>query len=157
MNEIVVPVGDRTLRLRHLILDLNGTLARDGQLLPGVPPRIARLREHLWVQMVSGDTFGTAADAARALGLCVRMLGPDDQGAQKLDIVRRLGADAVAMIGNGNNDAPALAEVALGICVIGPEGAASGALRAADVLAGSIEVALDLLLVPQRLVATLRR
>ena len=156
MNEIVIPLGYRTLILRHLVLDVNEHLPGRAP-LPGVDDRIAQLREHVQIQLVSGDTFGTAAHAAHALGLPLSTLGPTHQGAQKLDIVRRLGADAVAVAGNGSNDALALAEVALGICVIGPEGAGADAVRSADVVVGSIEVALDLLLVPQRLIATLRR
>ena len=49
-----------------------------------------------------------------------------------------------------------LQEAALGIAVLGPEGLAAEALLAADVVVASIEDALDLLLRPHRLVATLR-
>jgi soluble P-type ATPase len=49
-----------------------------------------------------------------------------------------------------------LGEAALGIAVVGPEGAASASLAAADVVCGSILVALDLLLEPRALAATLR-
>jgi soluble P-type ATPase len=50
-----------------------------------------------------------------------------------------------------------LSSAALGIAVLGPEGLAVEALRAAHVVVARIEDALDLLLHPQRLVATLRR
>ena len=69
----------------------------------------------------------------------------------------RLGAERVVAIGNGANDAEMLAAAALGIAVLGPEGLATATLRAVDVVVGRIEDALDLLLQPQRLVATLRR
>ncbi len=49
-----------------------------------------------------------------------------------------------------------LAAAALGLAVIGPEGAHRGALTAADVVLRSIVDALDLLLEPRSLVATLR-
>jgi len=62
----------------------------------------------------------------------------------------------VVAIGNGANDAAMLQEAALGIAVLGPEGLAAEALLAADVVVASIEDALDLLLRPHRLVATLR-
>ena len=39
MLEIVIP-GDTTLGLQHLVLDYNGTLACDGELLAGVKPRL---------------------------------------------------------------------------------------------------------------------
>jgi soluble P-type ATPase len=49
-----------------------------------------------------------------------------------------------------------LREAALGVAVIGPEGAATSALRAADVICHSILDALDLLLDEQALASTLR-
>jgi soluble P-type ATPase len=54
------------------------------------------------------------------------------------------------------NDAEMLIAVRLGICVIGPEGAHRAALDAADVVCSSIRSALDLLLNPRVLTATLR-
>ena len=59
-------------------------------------------------------------------------------------------------IGNGTNDVLMLEHCSLGIVVLGPEGTSGAALRAADVICRSIEEALDLLLSPQALVATLR-
>ncbi len=48
------------LHLDQLVLDFNGTLARDGRLLPGVAERLARLAAALTVHVVTGDTNGTA-------------------------------------------------------------------------------------------------
>jgi soluble P-type ATPase len=50
-----------------------------------------------------------------------------------------------------------LKEAAIGIAVVGPEGASAAALQQADVVTRSIIDALDLLLNPRRLVATLRQ
>jgi soluble P-type ATPase len=63
----------------------------------------------------------------------------------------------VVAIGNGANDAAMLSTAALGIAVLGPEGTARESIEAADVVVTSIEIGLDLLLNPRRLVATLRR
>lgn len=60
------------------------------------------------------------------------------------------------MIGNGANDMLALLAAELGIAVIGREGLSVLALRSADVVCASIADALDLLLEPDALVATLR-
>jgi len=60
-------------------------------------------------------------------------------------------------IGNGANDVAMLSEAAHGIAGLGPEGLAVSALLAADVLVASIDDALELLLNPKRLIATLRR
>ena len=154
---IVVPLPEGDLELTRLILDINGTLALDGELLPGVEGRIVALTARVDVVMVSGDTFGTARRVANRLGVDLRVLDPVDQGMQKLRIARLLGCESTAMIGNGRNDASALGEVALGICVVGPEGASRHAVEASDLVVASSELALDLLLHPRRLVSTLRR
>ena len=145
--------GGRRLELEHLLLDVNGTLSERGVLLDGVAERLARLRDLLHVRLVSGDTFGSLHDVARELGLAATHTR-DAQG--KLELVKQLGPASCAVVGNGTNDALALEAAGLGIAVVGPEGASGAALRAADVVCRSIEEALDLLLEPQALVATLR-
>jgi soluble P-type ATPase len=61
-------------------------------------------------------------------------------------------------MGSTSNDALMLAEAALGICVLGPEGSALACLvHVVVVVVTSITDALDLLIYPRRLVATLRR
>jgi soluble P-type ATPase len=152
---VVIP-GFRPLRLEHLLLDFNGTIALDGHVVPGVLEAIHQLSGNLSVHVVTADTFGTAR-AQLALSTCrIVVLGPDRQDHAKAEQVRALGADAVAAIGNGRNDRLMLAEAALGIAVIGPEGASTETLAAADVVVGSPVAALELLLHPQRLIATLR-
>ena len=155
MLEIAIP-GAASLRLEHLVLDYNGTIARDGELLPGVAGRVHALSGHLHVHVVTADTFGTAADHTAGMPCRLTVLPARAQAEAKRDYVRRLGADAVACIGNGRNDRLMLEAAALGIVVVQSEGAAASAVAVADVLAPSIDDALDLLLFPQRLVATLR-
>lgn len=156
MLEILIPSRDR-LRLEHLVLDLNGTVALDGTLIPGVQERVARLRPTVTVHLVSADTQGTLTAVAEDLGVTPHRLEPGSERKQKAALVERLGADRVVAIGNGANDAGMLERAALGIAVLGPEGLALPCLQAADVLAPDIVAALDLLLFPRRLVATLRR
>ena len=157
MIELDVP-GWRRLRLEHLLLDVNGTIARDGELLAGVAERVAALRELLAARVLSADTFGRLDEQARALGIPATRLRPGQpEGAQKAAVVRSLGPAGVVAIGNGANDAEMLTAAAVGIAVLGPEGLSARALASADVVVGSIGDALDLLLRPRRLVATLRR
>ena len=156
MLEIVIPPDDH-LRLEHLVLDLNGTVALDGVPLPGVRERLARLQPLLTVHLVSADTQGTLAAVAEDLGAIPHRLGPGDEAEQKAALVEGLGADRVVAIGNGANDARMLERAALGVAVLGPEGLALSCLQAADVVVPDILAALDLLLFPRRLVATLRR
>lgn len=157
MLHLEIP-GLRALYLRHLVLDVNGTLALDGELLPGVPERLRRLREQLTLHLITADTHGRQDQIDQALGLTgVRLAAGQPEAEQKAACVGALGAEGVVAIGNGANDALMFRKAALAIAVLGPEGLAAVALREADVLAPDILTALDLLLHPRRLIATLRR
>jgi len=136
------------------VLDLNGTLTNRGELIEGVTERLTRLGARLEVHVLSADTFGTLAAVTAGLGARVHAVA---DGEEKARHVAALGADRCAAIGNGANDAPMLEAAALGIAVVGPEGAAASAVRSADVVCASILDALDLLLDERALVATLRR
>jgi soluble P-type ATPase len=61
-----------------------------------------------------------------------------------------------ASTGNGANDVLMIREAALGIAVVGPEGASGATVAAADLVCRSILEALDLVGEPQALAATLR-
>jgi len=154
--QLEIPGWD-ALELEHLLLDMNGTIALDGEPLAGVKERVAVLSEHLAVYLVTADTHGTAEEVGRRLGCPVVRIDSRSGASQKKTLVEQLGPGQVAAIGNGANDAEMLAAAALGIAVLGGEGLAVGALRAADVVVGSIEDAFDLLIHPRRLIATLRR
>lgn len=148
--------GVGELRLTHLILDINGTLTTDGQLLLGVRERLAELGTVLAVELLSADTRGTAAELACVLGVSCQRVARGHEAEDKRDRVLACGAEHVVAIGNGNNDALMLSEARLGIAVVGEEGAAVRALLAADVVVSDINVALDLLRQPVRLLSTLR-
>ena len=148
--------GFGALRLQYLVLDFNGTLALDGRLLPGVRPRLRRLARQLELHVVTADTFGSVRRVLTGLPCRVVVLGATAQNRAKGGYVRRLGASRTACVGNGRNDREMLRAARLGIAVLGGEASAAAALAAADVVAPSIEVGLDLLLKPLRLTATLR-
>jgi P-type E1-E2 ATPase len=142
------------LELEHLVLDMNGTLTNRGRVIEGVAERLVRVRARMDILLVSADTFGTLDAVAAELQLSVRRAA---SGEDKLALLRQLNAEQCAVIGNGANDASILEAAALGIAIIGPEGASSAALRAADVVCLSVLDALDLLLDERALQATLRR
>ena len=151
--DVTVPGGPR-LHLTHLLLDVNGTLTLRGALLPGVAERLHRLRGRLGVRLLTADTFGTLAAVRSDLaGIPADRIGG---GADKAAAVARLGPDGCAAIGKGANDAAMLTAAALGIAVLGPEGASPATLLAADVVCRSVTDALDLLIDPRLLGATLR-
>jgi P-type E1-E2 ATPase len=146
--------GQGALRLDHLLLDVNGTLTDRGELIAGVPERLAAVSAFLEPRLLSADTFGTLGAVAARLGAAAHRVS---SGEEKAALVATLGEERCAAIGNGANDAAMLASAALGLAVIGREGAAGTALRAADVVCASILDALDLLLDERALAATLRR
>lgn len=148
--------GTDALALEHLVLDYNGTLAQDGELIEGVEWRLQALSESLSIHLITADTFDTVAEAWASLGCKVSIVPPSEQHIAKRDYVRELGVQKVVAVGNGRNDALMLQEAALGIAVIQAEGAAREAVMAADVVVTDIAAALDLLLNPLRLTATLR-
>jgi soluble P-type ATPase len=156
MIELNVP-GKGVILLEHLVSDVNGTLALDGQLSDGVARALGALRDRLALHLLTADTFGRQAEIDRILGLEAVRIPPGGEAEAKAAYVRRLGAGAVVSIGQGANDAAMLREAGLGICVLSPEGLAVEALSAADVIAPNILEALALLEHPLRLVASLRR
>lgn len=155
MLTIEIP-GLQALHLEHLVLDLNGTLACDGMLLDGVSGLLQQLAQHLRIHVVTGDTFGRARAELDGLPCELVILDATDQAQAKRAYVQRLGPDAVACIGNGRNDRRMMDAAALSIAVIQGEGAAPQTVYLADVVMRDACEALQLLLNPLRLAATLR-
>jgi soluble P-type ATPase len=154
--EIEIP-GRRTYRLEHLVLDVNGTITLEGQLIDGVAERLVTLHPLVAVHMVTADTRGRQETIDTQLGIQAIRITSSGEAAQKAAFVHGLGASSVCAVGNGAIDVGMLREAGLAIAVLGQEGLAVDALNAADVVVPHINAALDLLLSPLRLVATLRR
>ncbi len=144
------------LALTHLLVDFNGTAAFDGQTKGSVMELLAALSDRVEVFIVTSDTYETVDREAAAGRFTAVKVQKASNGAEKAALVKDLGPETVVAIGNGANDAMMLREAALGIAVIGEEGCAASVLKEADIVTVSIVHALELLLRPERLVATLR-
>ncbi len=155
MIQIVIP-GYRELSLHYAVMDFNGTLAEDGQLLDGIKRLLTIAAEHLELHIVTADTFGGVESGIKGLPIELAILSQSGQAEAKRQYVRNLGSGRTVAIGNGRNDRLMVKEAALGIAVVETEGAAVETLLAADVVCRSSLGALELLLNPKRLVATLR-
>lgn len=155
MIETTIP-GYKTVKLEHLVLDFNGTLACDGIMITGVKERLNALADHLDVHVLTADTFGKAASQLSGVNCKLSVLPLEHQDSGKLDYVKKQGCDKTCCMGNGRNDRLMLKESALGVAVILEEGAAMETLASADIVCTSILSALDLLTHPLRMVATLR-
>lgn len=157
MVSVEIP-GRGHMELSALVLDLNGTVSIDGKVIPGVAERIRALQgAGIACHLVTADTRGLGAATAAALDIVLQRLVTGDEAAQKAALVRRIGPRHVLAVGNGANDAEMLRVAAVGVAVLQAEGTAWAALQAADLVVPEINAALDLLLRPERLVATLRR
>lgn len=149
--------GFGELRLAHLVLDMNGTLTVAGEWIPGVIERLAKLSQVMQVHVLTADTYGVASDRVGGLPLTLTVLdGDGGEAAQKSAYLTSLGADGCVTVGNGRNDVAMLQAARLSIAVIEGEGCAIEALTVADVACRSAIEALELLLTPVRLRATLR-
>jgi soluble P-type ATPase len=155
MLEVTIP-GHKTLSLSHLVLDYNGTTACDGKLIDGVAERLAALSRALDIHVLTADTFGTVQKQLSHLDIRLSIIPKEEQAQAKSQYIRELGAERCGCVGNGRNDRLMLKEAALGIAVMQNEGAAVEAVISADVVVPGILDALDLLLHPLRLSATLR-
>lgn len=156
MIELNIP-GRGLIQLEHLVCDVNGTLAVDGQLLEGVKQRLSVLRDRLSLHLLTADTHGKQNTIDQQLNLKAVRIQPGNEDEQKAQYIRQLGAETVVAIGQGANDAGMLQAAGLGICILSVEGTAVKTLLAADLVAGNIIEALEMLEKPLRIVATLRK
>ena len=155
MIEINIP-GYRSLKHEHIVFDYNGTLAVDGEVIPGVKELLRSLAERLIVHILTADTFGKVKSRLSDLPCNITILPENEQDIGKRNFVQSLGANRTVAVGNGRNDRLMLQSSVLGIAVILGEGASAQTLAMADVVCTSIIEALALLENPLRLVATLR-
>lgn len=156
MLKIEVP-GWKTLEIENLVLDLNGTIAVDGKVSDKVAKKIYLLKSELNIVVLTADTLGRLEEIKKRLRVEVVKIEQGKEKIQKREYVQKLGGSTTVAIGNGANDELMLAEAAVGIAVLEEEGLACEVITAADVLVRDAAAALDLLMNPIRLVATLRR
>lgn len=147
----------KSLNIKHIVCDYNGTIAKDGKVLPEIKALFDQLCQGYTLHVITADTFGSVQAQLEGYGAQIKILGSSDHTQEKADFVRELGADSCIAIGNGNNDALMLKTAAIGIALLGDEGCSKDTLFNADIICKSIDEALGLALETKRLIATLRR
>jgi len=142
--------------IKHIILDYNGTIAKDGILKKEIHSLLKELSKHYAVHVITADTFGSVKEQILAYDIKLHILKSEDHTKEKKDYVTSLGSDMSLSIGNGNNDTKMLQVAKVGIAILGDEGCSTKALLVSDIVCKSIKDALELPLHPKRLLATLR-
>ena len=155
MLKVAIP-GFEPMEFEHLVLDFNGTIAFDGQVIQGVAPAISMLAQLVTVHVLTADTHQNAVQEVAHLPVTTRVVNSAYQTDEKRQYVEELGTETVCAIGNGAVDVEMLKASELGIVIVGPEGLSPKALAAADVIMPDIVSALESLMNANRLKATLR-
>ena len=156
MKTIEIPYY-KTFTLEHVVLDYNGTIAKDGVLKVEVKALLPELCENYTVHIITADTFGSVKAQMEGFDIVIKVLQTDNHIAEKAAYVDVLGKEHCIAVGNGNNDAHMLQNAILGIAIVGDEGCATPTLLQSDISCVNIADVLGLLLNEKRLIATLRK
>jgi soluble P-type ATPase len=143
------------VELKTIILDFNGTLSIGGAIPEGVQPRIQKLKElGFRIVLFTGNTRGDAEQIATSLGIEWKQA---QTAEEKAELAKDYDPASCVSIGNGLIDIELMKVVALRIVTLQAEGVHVQTLMASDAVVPHINDALDMLLDPNRLIATFRQ
>ena len=151
--------GDKVYEIKHIVFDMNGTLATGGVISDTTAALLKELAQHATLHIITADTHGTAPLIEKRLeGVAkVKVVSGSQTTEDKKQFIEELGKVNTIAVGNGANDVRMFRKAAIAIGIIGGEGAYAALLTDADIVVTAIDDALQLLLEPNRMVATLRR
>ncbi len=152
------------LHIKTICSDYTGTLSIGGKLIGGIRKRLRKLAESVDIHVVTTDTNNTSENELKDLPLTRHRIKTDikPHHIYKRDYILEQGFDPkhVAVFGNGRNDRCWLKLVreadGLAVAVDVGEGCAVETINNANLFISGIDNALDLLLCPNRVKATLR-
>ena len=147
----------KTVKITDIVCDYNGTIAKDGLVLPEIKALFSALSKTYTLHVITADTFGSVHTQLEEYDTTIKVLSSQNHTKEKAAYIQTLGANHCVALGNGNNDSEMLLSAAIGIAILGDEGCAKDALFNADLICKSISQALHLLIHTKQLVATLRR
>ena len=156
MIQIQIP-GSHDLRIEHVLLDFNGTIAVDGCLIAGVKEKINQHSDRLAFHVITADTFGSVKKELENVRCTLHIIPEGNQAPAKLAYLLELSPHRTIGVGNGANDEQMLKEAVLGVAVLGSEGLATKTLAASDLLVPNILDLFSYFEKPNRLVASLRQ
>jgi len=156
MYRIEIP-GRDPMEAEHLVLDFNGTIAKDGHIHNKVRDAIYLLGKKVIIHILTADTRGNVEKIVQRLPVRLEILRGSDTAEEKAAFVHALGGEQVIAVGNGFNDRLMFQVAGLSLCIIGAEGASGAAIFASDAVFSSPIDALRFILKPLRHRATLRK
>lgn len=148
--------GLGNLEILHLVFDLNGTLGVNGIISDDVKNMVIQASKEFKVHILTSDTFNTIHSQVDGLSLELLIIDGSKAAEKKLSFIQGLDEKKVVAFGNGRNDALMLQAAAIGIVIVGQEGASREALLSADLVFYDIKNAIEAVLNPKKLIAGLR-
>ena len=143
--------------INNLAFDFNGTLATGGEVPEKIIKKLDSLTANFKVYILTADTFGTVREMVQELDIEIAIIEKGNGTNFKRDFIQKIGKKETIAIGNGNNDRLMIKEAAIGIALIGNEGAAIDTILNSDLVINNIFDVFTLLEEPERLIASLRK
>lgn len=143
--------GVKTLELKNIFIDYNGTIAKNGKPYEGILEILDELAQSFNVFIITGDTFGHVATYFEQSHVQVLIAYTADE---KYDVVSKY--KETLTIGNGSIDYKMFMISDLSFCVIGDEGASFKAMSHADIIVKDIFHVIEMILEPKKIIATLK-
>lgn len=156
MLEVNIP-SYKTVYIENVVFDYNGTVAAGGRLIDGIKEKLVDISRLVNLYIITADTFGTVGENFKDVDVEVKIISKDNGADDKLNFIKKLGADRTIAVGNGNNDELMLKESIIGVCVIGEEGLATKALLASDIVLRDVKDLFEMITNKDRIIATLRK
>ena len=154
---IVEIPGFKKVDVKNVVFDYNGTLAKDGKLKDSTKELLKKVCEKFTVFVITADTFGSVQKELKDFNLNIKILHSDNHTKEKESFIKSFKDGDVVSFGNGNNDALMLKASSISIAIIEGEGCSKEALLNSTLICKDIDDAINLLLNPKRLIATLRK
>lgn len=155
MITIEIP-GHGDIKVENLVMDYNGTVAKDGKVIDGVRERLRVLSKDLNVYILTADTFGTVYSEFENSPIDIKVMDSDNSAINKRRYVEALGINNSICIGNGYNDIEMMKSAALSIGIAQEEGISGKLVIYSDIIFTSILDALESIINHKRIKATLR-
>jgi soluble P-type ATPase len=149
--------GQEPLEIDFILFDFEGTLASGRRVHPKAKDKINLLSKRTKIYILTKEENERVEEILKKVDAEIVHLTEGESSTRKMDFLRRLGATRTVVVGNGADDSLVMEEAGFSLCIIGKEGASSGAIKNAHVVFTDILDALDFLLKPLRQKATLSR